>query len=125
MTPGCVSHTGLTLRDILKRHSERFYAQTWYLDEPFLDRQWPPLLRTSPSQVVDCAAVSDADRLPSASQLAFLYVCDPHATVWGRYLWCSDLDSLGQRIYVGANGKGLEIHRHLHITSRWGIPTWP
>lgn len=122
MTTGA-AHTGFTLRDILGRHPEHFYLQTWYLDEPFLDQRWPPL-RMLPSQVIDRAVVPSADWLPSASQLAFLYVCDPHAAVWNRYLWCSDRDLLGQRIYVGSNGKGLEIHRHLHITSRWGIPTW-
>ena len=25
---------------------------------------------------------------------------------------------------VGQNGHGLEIHRHIHLTSRFVIPTW-
>ena len=122
MTTDTPIHAGLTLREILTQYPEHFYTQTWYLDEPFLDVRWPPV-RTLPSQIID-PWVGRADWLPSASQLAFLYVCHPHADVWGRYLWCSDQDSHGQRIYVGTNGKGLEIHRHLHITSRWGLPSW-
>lgn len=62
--------------------------------------------------------------LVHAVALAQRYVEDPTAFVWRRYLWTADVDDLGQRVYLGSNGRGLEIHRHLDITSRWGIPTW-
>jgi hypothetical protein len=64
--------------------------------------------------------------MPSAVELVALYVLDREAEVWRDYLWTSTLDSQGQRVYVGgtANGRGFEIHRHLHLTERWGVPTW-
>lgn len=78
-----------------------------------------------PTQVLDVPQVSAvATDLPSVARLTLLFIADPTNAVWSRYLWCAERDTQGQRIYVGTNGQGLEIHRHLHITSRWGIPTW-
>ena len=84
-----------------------------------------------PSDVEYLATPPDSLGIPIALELLVpavvlvqLYVDNPDAKIWQRYLWTSDVDSLGQRIYVGCSGFGLEIHRHLAITERWGVPCW-
>ena len=64
--------------------------------------------------------------LHRAVELVAAYVQDPGAGVWRDYLWTSDEDQYGQRVYIGgtSNGRSLEIHRHLRITNRWGVPWW-
>jgi hypothetical protein len=117
-------------------HPALFYDQSWYLDEEFVrieapglagpaldDREPAPL---SPPTDVLRGVTPDAahDPLPHAVTLALLYVAHPDDVVWHSYLWTRDCDHLGQRVYVGSNGKGLEIHRHIHLTNRFGIPLW-
>ena len=116
----------MTLRDLLIQCPRRFYPQTWYRDEPFLDTEVPDLLPPGPLTVVTHPAHDPpvGAVLPFAAVLAGLYIRHPESPLWSRYLWCADTDAQGQRIYVGSNGKGLEIHRHLHLTDRWGVPIW-
>lgn len=100
-------------------------TQDWFLGEAFMTRECPlPLPSTPPLSVL---LVPLWDILPPAVTLVALYVQHPGDAVWQDYLWTRDTDAYGQRVYVGgtANGRGLEIHRHLEITSRWGVPTWP
>jgi hypothetical protein len=59
-----------------------------------------------------------------AIALALLYLDTPDHPRWRRYLWTSDHDDLGQRVYLGVNAGKLEIHRHLNLTARWGNPVW-
>ena len=115
----------MTLRDLLRLNPSAFYPQTWYLDEPFLDTDVGTLPLTPP---VELASYPEPPGLwlhePFAAHLAALWIVKPDMPMWSKYLWCADVDSQGQRVYVGQNGHGLEIHRHLHLTSRWVIPTW-
>jgi hypothetical protein len=62
--------------------------------------------------------------LPLAVDLAHAYVNDPTNEIWRYKLWCRDVDHEGQRVYVTDNGKGLEVHRHLHLTDDFACPSW-
>jgi hypothetical protein len=114
----------MTLRELRAAHPDRFYPQTWYEGEAFLDAPLPPEAPTTVPGVFTIVP-TEGMRLPLAVELAALYLRFPDHPVWRRYLWCADHDAHGQRVYVGDNGRGFEIHRHLHLTSRWGVPTWP
>lgn len=116
----------MTLARLLATHPERFYPQTWYLGEAFLDTEVPDVVPPLPHYVLMHAMHKPPPdlMLPFAAVLAGLYLAHPTNPMWRRYLWCADTDRQGQRVYVGANGKGFEIHRHLHLTERWGIPVW-
>jgi hypothetical protein len=115
----------MTLRQLIAQHPTMFYEQQWYLREPFMDLDVPldgMELRPPDGFTPMLWAREFGER--HAVLLAACYVQHPQHEVWTRYLWTSDRDSLGQAVYLGDNGKGLEIHRHLNLTSRWGHPTW-
>jgi hypothetical protein len=117
----------LTLTNIISANPHLFYAQTWYNGEAFMEReatlietpafsQWsfPYLFPQQQSQRV------------SAASLAWAYVRDPNAEIWDKYLWTDDQDSQAQRVYVGgkSNTGRFEIHRHISISSRFGLPVF-
>jgi len=111
----------VTLRALLAKHPTRFYAQTWYADEAFLDEEpdhGAPLPR-----VLDCDGVPKASRYTAAT-LAALYLQHPTHPMWDRYLWTADMDRDDQRIYVGSvtNTGTFEIHRHIHLSDRFARP---
>jgi len=121
----------MTLRELIRNRPDAFYAnQTWYIDEPFMDEdheipadlEVPRVLghRGVPPELI----VWYMEDIQPAVVLAALYVRNPDDPIWRNYLWTSDLDRQGQRVYVGSNGHGLEIHRHLHLTDRWCVPKW-
>jgi hypothetical protein len=112
----------VTLRDLIAAHPGLFYRQDWYRGEPFVERQAIPL--PVPDRVLTTPDATNAPLLMSAASLCALYVTVPDSPIWGRYLWTADRDSKGQRVYVGSNGHGLEIHRHIHLTERFGVPLW-
>lgn len=110
-----------------------FYSQSWYEGEDFaqvpanafLDTRWgrplaPPKFESSPHL--------RGQALPPAVMVIAWMLRAPLHDTWSRYLWCSDVDAKGQRIYVGGvcaeNGWKIEIHRHLALTERWGVCTW-
>ena len=114
----------MTLRELIAAHPDRFYPQTWYAGERFLDDPVPDVevcRNEGPYRVTAQGPPPKEELWYSAGDLAALYVAQPALLIWRRYIWTSDLDSVGQRIYVGDNGKGFEIHRHLHLTERWGV----
>lgn len=110
----------MTLRELRAAHPHLFHpTQDWFAGEAFLDApardvRWPVRVR----------GAADALPLANAATLAALYVQRPGDALWSRYLWTTDRDGQGQQVYLGANGRGLEIHRHLHLTARWGVPCW-
>jgi len=114
----------MTLRELLSGYPEFFYPQTWYTNHAFLDTEFVAGSLTIPQHVA--TSRDDGCEFPtiSAVHLAVLYIGDPTHEIWKRYLWCTDVDDQQQRVYVGSNGQGFEIHRHLHLTSRWGVPSW-
>jgi hypothetical protein len=114
-----------------------FYNQDWYINEDFfnkqLDYKWY-LLRKS---VIDETRAKDPDSVtlkilfPSAVLCAYMFfVCwhHFHEPLWSKdYIWCSDHDHNGDRIYVGRyidphgiNKNGFSIHRHLSISNIYG-----
>lgn len=110
-----------TLREIRAAHADLFHPnQDWFDGEAFMDVEATPSSNTP--RFLPFAP--DCQRLPSAATLALAYVGDPTAAVWRNYIWTRDKDHLGQRVYVGDNGKGLEIHRHIHLTARFGVAIW-
>lgn len=115
----------MTLRELLTQYPDKFYPQTWYWGEAFLDTD-APTIADMPGDIIDSGHRLPAHSidLPNAAQLAALWLEHPDHLLWAKYMWCCDVDAQGQHVYVGQNGHGLEIHRHIHLTSRFGIPTW-
>jgi hypothetical protein len=114
----------MTLVELIAAHPDLFARQTWYADEPFMVESASSTHPWTPTTVLDADPDSGV-KLPRAVFLAACYVADPTAHVWDRYLWTSTKDALGQRIYMGINHGKMEIHRHIHITPRFGVPQWP
>ena len=112
----------MTLRELRDTRPELFYPQSWFDGEAFLERDVTSV--PMPDLVLPTTDARNAPILMSAATLAGLYAKDRSDPIWGHYLWTADLDQYGQRVYVGDNGRGLEIHRHLHLTDRWGVPLW-
>lgn len=120
----------IILRNLLRMYGDLLYKQDWYWGEGFMDEQVAKPDQGLPVGVsyigipphlIDWDHVAD---LLHVTQLVWLYVQDPDDPVWKRYLWTATVDGQGQRVFVGDNGNGLEIHRHLHLTDRWGVPSW-
>ena len=120
----------MTLRELIRNKPDAFYVQNWYAEEPFMDRDHdipdigPPdelTHRGIPPEMI----IWDLEELPPAVVLAALYVEEPDHPIWLSRIWTGDFDREGQRVYVSENGHGLEIHRHLHLSDRFGIPSWP
>lgn len=117
----------MTIVEMLDRYPKRFYAQHWYRGEAFtriLPMDVPyfaPNARTFPGKVPPANA-----KLYHAVDLLNCYLKYPDAAIWDDYLWSKDTDAQGQRIYVGgrSNTGSIEIHRHLHLTERFGVPSW-
>ena len=113
----------ISLRELIAQHPHAFYHQTWYLDEAFMDdRHEPPTGYALRAPISMGHTPTSIDwLLPHAVQLAARYVERPNDAIWEHYLWCVETDRHGQRVYVGQNGRGLEIHRHLNLSPRWAI----
>lgn len=122
--------TAVNLRQLRAAHPDRFYGQSWYTDEPFMlvgsGGAIPTPIRLEHKGREP--ALHMIPLLPRAIDLALAFLADPEAPIWGSFLWCADLDRRRQRIYVGNvgahNGHRFEIHRHLKLTERWGVPAW-
>ena len=92
-----------TLRRIREsEYAPLFYRQTWWLNEPFANELRPG--RT-------------------AAWMAERFVADPTNPKWRRFIWTDDIDSHGNRVYVGGVGEfgcdGFQIHRLLEPDERW------
>ncbi len=122
-----------------------FYNQDWYLKEKFasattLRPRWY-LLRKDVAK--ETRAVRPdilekkqkrGERFPSAILTAFAffsYLLLTKKTLWKHdFIWCSDKDKNGDRIYTGRyedpkriNKNGFNIHRHLSIRRVYGAVT--
>jgi len=104
-------------------------TQDWYNEEAFA-RLASSVPIATPTGLTErgkeFVSLSGWPVLPHAVDLVVAYLHYPGAGVWRDYLWTSDEDAYGQRVYIGgtSNGRGLELHRHLRITNRWGVPWW-
>lgn len=104
--------------------------QTWWLTEAFALRKADWNIGSALVATADDLdfrvrpELTYRDHLPSAATLASLYVQDPSNTLWDHWLWCGDMDGKGQRVFVGKENGLLEIHRHIHLTDRFGVVVW-
>ena len=117
---GLSPYTPITLRALRAERPGLFHPnQDWFDGESFMDAP------SSDTPLMTPTSVRTYGAAPRAIYLALCYVADPLRHIWrAHYLWTSDIDRHGQRIYVGDNGQGLEIHRHIHLTARFGVPSW-
>lgn len=116
----------MNLLELIEEHRNLFYRQTWMLGEAFM-RVLPDddAMTIPPRRLVRTGqAPKSGDGLPRAVDLAHAYVLNPDDPIWLRYLWTADTDKYGQRVYMGVNDGKMELHRHIHLTERFGVPTW-
>ncbi len=112
-----------------------FYNQDWYVNEPFAnfslrEQKWfcirKEVLTESRGKIIQ-----NDNRLPHALICAYSFFVTyfiKSQYLWKNdFVWCKDLDSNGDRIYVGRyfdpSGKaknGFSIHRHLSISMNYG-----
>ena len=129
-----------------KKSEPCFYNQDWYLKEKFANKeylkfQWyligkkvvPQTRGQNPQQVEKDLAPNQ--NFPSAVLTAFAFFAYYFYTkgqmLWKHdFVWCSDKDKNGDRIYVGRyidnmkiNNNGFNIHRHLSIRHCYGAIT--
>lgn len=126
-----------------KKSEPCFYNQDWYLKEKFaakthLKLGWyligkkvaPETRGQEPEKIAgEFAAGTD---FPSAILTAYAffayYFLNKQEVLWKHdFIWCSDRDKNGDRIYTGRyldpkkiNKNGFNIHRHLSLRSRYG-----
>lgn len=115
----------MTLREMRETYPGLFYEQDWFDGHAFMNEDLPTYLWVSKPEIRHRWWRKPRGLAWRAVDIASIWVREGGVSdhpMWGRYLWTSSHDDLGQRIYVGQNGKGLEIHRHLHLTDRWGVP---
>jgi len=132
-----VDGTFVTIRNLKKIISEngdipQFYNQDWYDKEDFIDEVIPEgwfFIRRFVYE--DSRSVSPNDLLqkylfPSAIKCTYTFFVAWHCLdikLWYEdFVWCSNVDHNGDRIYVGKyhdidgiNNDGFSIHRHLAL----------
>lgn len=123
-----------------------FYNQDWYLREKFangttlklrwylLKKQVPKDTRAVRPDVLESKLKKD-EKFPTAILTAFTffayYFLNNKALLWKHdFIWCSDKDKNGDRIYTGRytdpkkiNKNGFNIHRHLSLRPAYGAVT--
>lgn len=110
-----------------------FYNQDWYMHEDFIDRTLETRWYLVRKQVVESSRavmpeqlMADSFAFPSAILCAFAffaYYFQYGDHLWYHdFVWCSDTDHNGDRIYVGkyhdvdgVNKNGFSVHRHLAL----------
>lgn len=114
-----------------------FYNQDWYLNEEFINYQLANKWFLISKNIID-ESKGESHRIliqkykfPSAILCAYsffvcwFYLSEP---LWRNdYIWCKDIDHLGDQIYVGqyfditkTNKNGFSIHRYLSIKNNYG-----
>jgi hypothetical protein len=109
-----------------------FYNQDWYMNELFIDKSINDAWFLIRKEVFDSSRAINPDLLsekyhfPSAIQCVYFFFAMWYfrkEVIWEYdFVWCSDHDHNGDRIYVGKyrdidgiNKNGFSIHRHLSI----------
>jgi len=120
-----------------------FYNQDWYLREDFaqnktLEDKWYLIKKEvaeetrgkEPEKILE--DLKEKEQLPTAILTAFTffiyYLLTKGDILWKHdFVWCSDKDSNGDRIYTGRyldpkkiNKNGFNVHRHLSIKPCYG-----
>lgn len=109
----------ITIERLRLAYPDAFYNQDWYEDELFYNG----ILLPVGTLVFGDYGTSDK---PSAVALTWLWLTTGR-TLWPyTYVWASDVDRDGNRIYVGGFKKGrkvgFQIHRHLKDPGAIEIP---
>ena len=114
-----------------------FYNQDWYMKEDFIDVQTHDGWFLIRKQVFEDSRAVMPDELekkccfPLAVRCAYAFFtawfCINEKLWWHDFVWCSDRDHNGDRIYVGkyhdvdgVNKNGFSIHRHLALRPCYG-----
>jgi len=117
-----------------------FYNQDWYLKEEFanictIELKWylirKELIDTTRGMDAETQTEVNKDNLPSALVCAYIFFAyfsfSSHFLWKNDFVWCRDLDSNGDRIYVaryfdstGGSKNGFSIHRHLKLRKCYG-----
>lgn len=123
-----------------------FYNQDWYVKEKFantttLKHKWylirKSVIKESRAVRPDLllGKLKKGETFPTAILTAFTfftyYFLHDGAMLWKHdFIWCSDKDMNGDRIYTGryedpkkSNKNGFNVHRHLAIRSVYGAVT--
>jgi hypothetical protein len=119
-----------------------FYNQDWYVKESFATQtiltHWlmvkksveDPLRGVDPAnEILSRFEKKVFLKAVDAVYLFFVWNLARGEFLWSNdYVWCSDLDKNGDRIYIGKysdpngiNKNGLEIHRHLRIRDNYSF----
>lgn len=132
-----VDGTAVTIRNLKNIISKngiipQFYNQDWYDKEEFIDVTIPEgwfFIRKNvyeDSRAVNPDVLSENYTFPTAIKCTYAFFVAWHCLnikVWYEdFVWCSDVDHNGDRIYVGKyhdidgiNNDGFSIHRHLAL----------
>lgn len=148
---GCSSFSNgnsVTIRNIKKIFGEDpeknepcFYNQDWYNNESFIDEPMKEgwyLIRKEiyeDSRALQPENLLHSFKFPTAVCCVYSFFVlwfAKNKRVWLHdFVWCSDLDHNGDRIYVGKyndeegiNKNGFSIHRHLRIRRCYGSVDW-
>ncbi len=114
-----------------------FYNQDWYENESFIDvsmeNGWFLIRREvyDKSRAVPPAELEKTYAFPSAIRCTYAFFVawlSLGVKLWyNNFVWCSDIDHNGDRIYVGRyqdidkkNKNGFNIHRHLALRQCYG-----
>ena len=118
-----------------------FYNQDWYMHEDFIDRQMDARWYLLRKEVVEASRAVMPEQLmaedyafPTAILCAyafFVYWFCYDEKLWCHdFVWCSDTDHNGDRIYVGkyhdvdgVNKNGFSVHRHLALRNCYAAVT--
>lgn len=101
-----VTLAGHSLNFIVRQHPTLFHDQVWYRAEKFAGAAHWGTFDLEGDVLCPAAAYADA----------FVRAAAGGEVLWPQeYIWTSDTDGEGQRVYVGraAQYGGLQIHRHL------------
>ncbi len=136
--------TPVTIRNLKKRFGKDpeisepcFYNQDWYDKEDFIDvpmkDEWFLIRKNvyEDSRAVQPAELLKEHTFPSAIRCTYAFFAAWFVTgekLWIHdFVWCSDTDHNGDRIYVGkyhdvdgVNKNGFSIHRHLALRPCYG-----
>ena len=136
--------TPVTLRNLIRKFGKDpevsepcFYNQDWYEKEAFPDVPmkdgWYLIRRNvyEDSRAVQPAELLKTRTFPQAVQCAYAFFAAWFCLgeqLWRHdFVWCSDTDHNGDRIYVGkyhdidgVNKNGFSVHRHLALRPCYG-----
>lgn len=135
--------TLVKMRDHFGHKSEQFepcfYNQDWYINEQFanettIEFKWYLVKKSVFEEYRGIQPYEVCLELPSAllcCYLFFVYYFHCKEILWKNdYLWCSDVDSFGDQIYVGrymdvisTKKNGFEIHRYLKLKNNYSYIT--